>query len=362
MHSRIRHPERVSQTELDKYLNAGWRCTGQAIYTSHFMRFPPETEGRIYSTIPTRLNLRGYRFRKSLRKIYRKVHRNFEVQAGMPLVWDQEMEQVHKVYQRAFPDRPLADLEVYQSKPDGPFTFDTHCVKVYHGEELVAFSVFNLGEESLYSSQGIYLPSWGKYSLGFFTMLEEISYAQQTGRSFFYPGYVVPGYPEFDYKKRVGELEYFLLAPQKWVPASQVAESDIPINQMRDALRTLKERLQQLDIDSHLMEYALFDIRFFDHRPLPFLEFPLVLLIQTPDPARYCPVAVFIPEAQGYALVDIKFFGIGVHHVPTYHTIWSDRPSAAGYPIAIMEVIQQRIDLNSVVALAQAEIRKASFL
>jgi arginine-tRNA-protein transferase len=361
MHSRIRHPERVSQTELDDYLKAGWRCTGQAIYTSHFMRFPPEKEGQIFSTMPTRLPLRDYHFSKSLKKLHRKVHQNFKVTAGMPLVWDEEMERVHNAYQATFPDRPLADIEVYQRTPDGPFTFDTRCVKVYAEEKLVAFSVFNLGAESLYSSQGIYAPQWGKYSLGFFTMLEEIDYARQSGRAYFYPGYVVPDYPEFDYKKRVGELEYFLLHLQKWAPGQELTKTDIPINQMRNALTALKNQLWQSGVDSHLMEYTLFDIRFFDNRPLPFLEFPLVLLLDTPDPARYCPVAVFLPELQSYGIVDIKFFGIGVHHVPTYQEIINRKPNAVGYPIAIIEVIEQALELAAAANLLEKEIKKASF-
>lgn len=362
MHSRIRHPERVSPSELDDYLGAGWRCTGQSIYTSHFMRFPPEAHGRIYSTIPTRLKLQGYSFRKNLRKLYRKVQQQFEVHSGMPLAWDKAMEDVHEKYQSALPDRPLADLEVYRQRPAGPFTFDTRCVKVYHEGQLIAFSLFNLGEESLYSSQGIYDPDWSRYSLGFFTMLEEIRYAQETGRSYFYPGYVVPGYPEFDYKKRVGPLEYFLLPSREWVPETEVGPELIPVNQMRAALQALQTRLQNAGIDSHLMEYALFDIRFFDTRPLPFLEFPLLLLISSPEPARYCPAIVYVPELQQYAVLDIKFFGVGVHHVPTYQNLMESKPDAVRYPIAIMKIIAEKLEINPTVTLLQREMRKASFL
>lgn len=42
MFSRIRYPEKVSPEELDDYLAAGWRCMGQAVYTSHFMFFGQE--------------------------------------------------------------------------------------------------------------------------------------------------------------------------------------------------------------------------------------------------------------------------------------------------------------------------------
>lgn len=347
MYSRIRYPDRVPPAELDEYLEAGWRCTGQAIYTSHFMRFPPDGGGRVYSTIPTRLPLSGYAFSKRLRKQWRRVHRRFRVETGAPFQWDEATARVHEAYTQCFPDRPLADLETYLAAPCGPFTFDTRCVRVYDGNQLVAFSVFNLGKRSIYSSQGIYDPEFHKYSLGFFTMLAEIEYGKEQGRLFFYPGYIVPGYSEFDYKQRIGELEYFLLSEQRWLPSKDFSETQAPVTEMRHQLSSLKGRLKSHGVDACLSEYTLFDIRFFDSRPLPFLEFPLVLLIETSDPAQLSPLVVYHPVEQAFGILNSKFFGIGVHHVPTYLEIMAQKPASIGFPIAVVEILKENTPLES---------------
>lgn len=350
MYSRIHYPKQVPPAELDDYLAAGWRCVGQAIYTSHFMRFPPGSNGRIYSTVPSRLPLQGYAFSKRLRKLWRRTQRAFRLEAGQPFAFDAAAEAVHERYIGAFPDRPLADLEAYRERRSGPFTFDTREVRVYEGDRLVAFSVFKLGQRSLYSSQGIYDPAYGKHSLGFFTMLAEVDYAQSQRCDYFYPGYVVPGYPDFDYKKRLGELEYFSLSQNRWQPISEMGESQVPINQMRSALSSLQQQLRQKGVAAHLAEYSLFDIRFFDNRPLPFLEYPLVLLPGSLDPAHLCPLAVFDPITLTYTLLSVKFFGIGVHHLPVYRKIMAARPRSISYPIAVLEPLGEGLSEEGALA------------
>ena len=349
MYSRIRHPDKVSPSALDDYLEAGWRCTGQSIYTAHFMRFPPDSSGRIYSTMPTRLPLQGYRFRKSLRKLWRKNEKHFTWEAGQPFQFDEAAQQVHQAYGRAFPDRTLADEEVYRSRPSGPFTFDTREIRVYDAGKLVAFSLFNLGERSLYSSQGIYQPDYGRYSLGFFTMLLEISYAQSQGISHYYPGYVVPGYEEFDYKHRVGPLEYYELSSGSWKPFATLEEGEVPINRMWQELRKLQGQLQQRGVESHLAEYAWFDIRFYEKRSLPFLEMPVVLVVQSDRPKRYTPVLSFCPESLRFRLVNGKFFGMGVHHLPAYKQVLAERPRIISYPIAALEPKAEGLRLEDAV-------------
>jgi len=341
MYSRIRYPETVPPAELDDYLEAGWRCAGQAIYTSHFMRFPQDGEGRIYSTLPTRLPLRGYSFGKRLRKLWRRVHRQFRVVSGQPFQFDREARRVHKRYAAAFPDRSLADEERYRRSPRGPFTFDTRSIRVYDGAKLVAFSLFNQGRRSLYSSQGIYDPAYARHSLGFFTMLAEVQYGIETGLQHYYPGYVVPGFKEFDYKLRLGDMEYFDLSSNSWQAYGPMQAEDVPINQMWKALGAIATSLKAAREPSALAEYDLFDIRFFEARPLPFLEYPLVLLAQSPRPAQYCPAAVFCPQTQRVNIFNVKFFGIGVHHLPTYQEMLLAQPDTIRFPMAVIEVLAE---------------------
>lgn len=346
MYSRIRYPEKVAPAELDDYLEAGWRCAGQAIYTAHFMRFPANAEGRIYSTLPTRLPLRGYQFKKRLRKLWRRNHRLFRIDVGQPFVFDEAAQQVHRRYEQAFPDRGLADEGEYREKPHGPFTFGTRSVRVYDGEQLVAFSLFNVGQRSIYSSQGIYDPAYGKHSLGFFTMLAEIQYGLAHGLSYFYPGYVVPGYGEFDYKLRVGDMEYYDLSGGRWHAYADLTEEQVPINRMRKGLQDLQQRVKQHGESAHLAEYALFDIRFYEELSLPFVEHPLVLLCSSTRPRRYCPLAVLCPETWRYDILNAKFFGLGVHHLPAYQAILRERPALIREPMAAMATLAKGLNLK----------------
>ena len=67
----------------------------------------------IYSTIPTRLPLEGYSFRKSLRKIYRKVHQQFKVVSGNQANFDKDKEIVNDRYAALYPKKAITDPKEY---------------------------------------------------------------------------------------------------------------------------------------------------------------------------------------------------------------------------------------------------------
>lgn len=342
MFSRIRYPDHLSHELLDSYLEAGWRCMGQAIYTSHFMYFPTYGGKEIYSTIPTRLPLKGYTFRKSLRKIYRKVHQQFKVVTGHPASFDKDKERVNDYYAALYSDKAITDPKEYLDNGTGSQTFDTREVSVYDGDQLVAFSYFASGAKSIYSKQGIYDPAYQKYSLGFFTMLEEIAYAQQEGKQYYYPGYVVPAYPEFDYKHRVGPLEYYELSTEQWKPFSSLETANIPINYMRNKLLALQEQLAQQGIISNLSYYRHFDIRFYDRRPFPFMEYPILLTIQSSSPADVCPIAVFDPCSLQFNLYNCRFFGSSDEHADIYRYLITYQPQNCNFHVAIFDTYAEQ--------------------
>jgi len=348
MFSRIRYPESLSPEELDNYLAAGWRCMGQAIYTSHFMFFPPEDGTRVYSTLPTRLPLEGYHFRKSLRKLYRRTHRHFTIKAGSTANFDEAKREVNRKYAQFHPDKAMNDPRDYLDNGQGQMAFDTREVKIFDGDQLVAFSYFALGKAGLYSKQGIYDPDYHRHSLGFFTMLEEIAYAQAQGRKYYYPGYVVPGYDEFDYKKRIGPLEYYDLPSDSWLPLDDLQAKDIPIHKMEKALRHLQEALHKTGNKSSLVTYRHFDIRFYDNRPFPFMEFPLLLAIASPDPANHCPIAVFHPQMEQYILYNCRYFGRGVQHLTANKVVMENDGSLCQIPVAIFDTYGERLGVEEV--------------
>jgi arginyl-tRNA--protein-N-Asp/Glu arginylyltransferase len=349
MYSRIRYPEKLSPAELDEYLAAGWRCMGQAIYTSHFMIFPTDGGQHVYSTLPTRLALEHYTFRKSLRKISRKVHQQFRILIGEVAHFDEAKKRVNDLYAQQYPDKAISDPDLILDNGRGGFTFDTRELSIYDGDQLIAFSFFAQGEGSIYSKQGIYDPAYSQYSLGFFSMLEEIHYAQLNTFRYYYPGYVVPNYPEFDYKHRIGPLEYFELSTQQWRPYTSLQEDDIAINKMREALLQLRKALKNRGVKSSISNYRHFDIRFYDTRPYPFLEFPIILTIDAANPSNHCPVAVFHPVQRKYTLYNCRFFGQGVHHLEAYRYLLNREPVISNIPTAIFDTYAEGWDLDSTV-------------
>jgi leucyl-tRNA---protein transferase len=330
MYSRIYHPEKMSAEALDAYLSAGWRCMGQAIYVTHFMFFPYDGWRRPYSTLPTRLPLAGHQFSKSHQKLWRRTQQAFRVETGGKAVFDAEKERVNAAYARLFPDRAIQKPEDF----DGS-TFDTREVCVWHGGQLAAFSFFDLGKTSIYSKQGIYDPSFQSSSLGFFTMLAEIAFGIKNGVQFYYPGYLVPGVPEFDYKARLGPMEYYHLQSESWRPWQGLQEQDIPINYMQQQLEALKGRLAAVGVSSAIAAYRLFDIGFHEKLPFPFLEFPLFLAVATNNAQRLCPLAVFDPVAGRFHLLDCRFFGQGVNHQRTYQQVLSQSNRLCRTPVAV---------------------------
>lgn len=309
MFSRIRYPEQIRGEELDLYLEAGWRCMRSAIYTSHFMTFTKAGQARIYSTIPTRLNLQGFQFSKSNRKLLRRNSQQFRLEIGQAAHFDSKKEAVNALYALQFPDKAIDDPSNYLYNPLGQLTFDTRELCLYDGGQLVAFSFFDVGKNSIYSKQGIYNPDYQASSLGYSSMLFEIDFALASGFQYYYPGYVVPGNPDFDYKHRIGPLEYFDLPTEKWLPYERLEESNIPINTICQKLSRLQEIFRQAGIVSALIEYPVFDIRFYHSDPHPFLEFPVFLILDHPDRNQCCPMIVYDPVASVLRVFDGRFVG-----------------------------------------------------
>jgi arginine-tRNA-protein transferase len=93
-------------------------------------------------------------------------------------------------------------------------------------ERLVAFTVFFEGEKSLASIVAAYDLEFSKFSLGFFTMLLEQKYGEASGKEYYYPGILAKGEPKFQYKTRLGGLEFFQLKNRQWRPVEEFKAED----------------------------------------------------------------------------------------------------------------------------------------
>lgn len=88
------------------------------------------------------------------------------------------------------------------------------------GDRLIAAGYFDEGNNSLAGILNFYHPDYAGYSLGLLLYLEGVSYAIETGKSYFYPGYIALDFPKFDYKLLAGTENMEILDAQLgiWTP------------------------------------------------------------------------------------------------------------------------------------------------
>jgi arginine-tRNA-protein transferase len=92
--------------------------------------------------------------------------------------------------------------------------------QVRHDGELVAAGYFDEGKDSCAGILNFFDPNYAKYSLGLWMYLEGVRYAAETGKQFYYPGYIAMGFKKFDYKLLAGtdRIELWDPAKAKWIP------------------------------------------------------------------------------------------------------------------------------------------------
>lgn len=272
MFTQKHYPTTIAPETLDKYLATGWHPMGQAMYTCKFSFF----NGRLYSAIWTRTCLRDYRFSKRNRKLMRRNASRFRIEYR-PFVLEQAHEKLFERYAQHFDGRLSRTLAAYLLDERDRNIFDSMEARVYDGKRFVAFSCFHVGKCSLASIIGVYDPDYRRYSLGYYTLLLEIAYGLERDFSFFYPGYVIPGNPRFDYKLRAGHIQFFDFWKQVWRPWEDFSAQYDPLQVTLKRLDHLGALLAAQNIGSRLLYNPFFEGNLFGLHSNSYLEQPIVL-------------------------------------------------------------------------------------
>ena len=270
----IIRPEKLSHQQLDKLLALGWFRMGQLIFTCHYIFF----DKTCYSPMWLRLQLENYEMSKSLRKINRKNRAAFQISVQKAVI-DEAKNDLFLRHKKRFKGYKSATLQESLLDQEEHNIYDTYEVTVHDGDLLIAASFFDVGENSATSIMGIFDPAYSKFSLGLFTMLVEIEYGIATGRDLYYPGYFVPKYPVFDYKLRLGKMEYFYARDRTWFPFEKFKNNQTPIHELRKKLRSLKKTLNEAGVKTKILNYPLFDKGSFDGSP-QLIQSPIFLSIK----------------------------------------------------------------------------------
>jgi len=266
------YPDFLPHSKLDEYLAKGWFRMGQMIFTCHFFCF----DGSLYSPVWIRLDLDNYKFRKSLRKIMTRNSQRFNI-VIRKAVLDEEKEKLYRVHKNRFMGFIHDSLKESLLGYSEDNIYDTYEACVYDGEELVAVSFWDIGHDSIASIIALYNPDYSKYSLGFYTMLLEMQFGMENKMKYYYPGYVIPGYPKFDYKLRIGDVEFYDFKKSSWLPKSDYKESEIPSYRLKRILLETKDALAAKNIPSKQIMYQLFDRGATRYKRKEFLSQPLFL-------------------------------------------------------------------------------------
>jgi arginine-tRNA-protein transferase len=298
-----RYPESLSPEELDTYLANGWYRMGQSIFTTHFLCFLDN----FYSALWVRLPLKDYQFSKSLRKIIRKNYNTFDVKF-QPAEIDAEKELLYQKYKADFPGQLAPTLEDSLHEGFEGNIFNTYETLVYEGDKLVAFSFFDLGDSSASSILGVYDPDYKKYSLGLFTVLLEMIFCIRNNFDFFYPGYVVPGNSRFDYKLRIGDVDYYNLKTNKWLNYNSLDAKDIPLFKMEQKLKGISKLFSEQGVQSNYYYYPLFEANLFGYWNAPYFDFPNLLLLDYEKENKNYLAVVFDPRENAYQLIRCSQF------------------------------------------------------
>lgn len=198
-----REATRLNPIAYDKLLSAGW------FRGARFMNKPEYicVEEDIYSPVHIRLNIKDFSFKKTHRKVLKKVEERFRVEVSKSSLCE-EAELLYLQNKLNFQAFIYPSLEDAIHIMDSDSTFQTLSIKVFDQEKLVAISYFDIGHESIASLIGLYDRSYTGFSLGTYTILKEIEWCMNNQYSYYYPGYVLDDMKIFGYKLQFGQYEF----------------------------------------------------------------------------------------------------------------------------------------------------------
>ncbi len=275
------HPQRISKYQLDQYLSQGWFRMGQSIFTCHFLY----VRNNVYSTVWIRLNLHTHDWSKRQRKVMRRVESRFEVEV-QKAVFDAEKERLYERYKTRFKEQMAESIDISLMNGVSDNIYDTYEVAIYDDGQLIGASFFDLGVKATASIMGIYDPDYEKFSLGYYTMLKEIEFSIETEKDYYYPGYVVPGYERFDYKLKIGDVDYFSPETRSWKSLKENDMNTLLSQQLKKKMKGIFMRLQRRKIPVEMMFFPsppmLFSL--IDH---VFISSPLCVLCHQKENEDY---------------------------------------------------------------------------
>jgi len=248
---------------------------GLSIFTTHFLFF----DDQLYNAVWLRLPIVEYKFRKSLRKIKNKVENNFKVTIGVA-TFNEAKEKLFEEYKLQFKGNLHSSLRTYMLDDEYHNVYNTYECCVYDGNQLIAFSFFDIGSKATASILAAYNHNYSNFSLGMYTMLAEIEYSQKINAEYYYPGYFVPGFDRFDYKCRIGNTEYYNYFSKSWDETALFDDSRNLAEQLKLKIQEMFLTLYRENINVFVINYKNYELGDFYPEIGQIYNHPLFLLFE----------------------------------------------------------------------------------
>jgi len=188
----------------------------QDLFTCRFLPVGP----RIYTVHWLRLVVPQVQYGSKPRRLLRQNAR-FSV-AVKPFRLTAEYDELYTRYHASIDFDASPSLEELLLAGATHSVFDTHIIEVRDGDQLIAAGIFDRGTTTIAGIVNFYDPAYRKHSLGKYLLLLKTEYARQEQLAYYYPGYLVHGYPKFDYKLFASPeaTEVFDFQNSEWLPFS----------------------------------------------------------------------------------------------------------------------------------------------
>ncbi len=252
----VRNLEYILPFQLDQYLQMGWFRMGQNMFTTNFLIF----NNKQFNALWLRIDLEKFELSPSQRKLLKQNSR-FELKVTSGQI-DHQKEDLYYKYRAdlSFSIAPsLQNLLTGNSLFD---IFDSRHIEVYDNDSLIACGVFDVGDVSAQGIVSVFDPAYRKYSLGKYLFLQKILFLKANGYKYFYPGYFVPGYGQFDYKLDMAKAStsFFDFGKKNWLPINLLENKHQPLLYIQTKLETLHNLLVISGLPAQLLHYNFFDI------------------------------------------------------------------------------------------------------
>ena len=202
----------LEPAQLDGFLSIGWFRIQQTIFTTNNLYFNDQQ----YDAIWLRVRLHDFEPDKKYKKLSGKNNRfRTEIKS---LRITPEHEALYNSYKEGISFEGASSLHSLLYGQNDFNVYNTQTIDVYDGDILIGTGCFDLGNNSAAGIFSVFDPAYKKFSLGKYMIYKKIEYCQKENFTYFYPGYVVPGYPPFDYKLEIGKpaIDYFDPWQKKW--------------------------------------------------------------------------------------------------------------------------------------------------